>query len=259
MQPTYRDDPSNHLPEVHQQEQSYIYSVPDQSSPYALPQTKDYSPLPPTEVATARSGAHKGWKRWWILALIGFLIAILAGLVGGFIGQAIQKGREPSSPAPTAPTAPTNSNSSATTPNYPPGTIGTIVIPKTGCNFPESKERRSISNSTVYTRTRYTTVCNSGWLNTGLAGIWTLTPSDCIEACIQYNAYAEGRPKSERTCVGGGFIPAWTDRTTKRDDNGAPFNCYLQSNASGIQPNNREDDNVEVVALCLEGKCNGAT
>jgi hypothetical protein len=83
-----------------------------------------------------------------------------------------------------------------------------------------------------------------------------LTPSDCIEACIAYNEYSRSVP-NQRTCVGAGFIPEWANQTLAGEmNNGTPFNCFPQTNATNIAPN--DVPNLEVVALCLEGKCNGA-
>jgi hypothetical protein len=260
MQPQYRDD---NLPEVHRPDQSHKYSVPEYLPLYLASSPKGYHQS--LVNVQSSSTTQRGRTRWWTLPLAGLLIALVAGLVGGFVGQAIQKGHGSSSaPSAALPSpAPSNSSSSAITPppNYSPRTIGTIVIPQTGCNFPESKERRRLSNATLYNQDKYTTVCNSGWMGYGLIGLWTLTPSECIEACIQYNTYAQDqrRPSSERSCVGGGFIPAWTNQTLGvQMGNGSPFNCYLKSNATSIGINDRANTGVEVVALCLNGKCNGA-
>jgi hypothetical protein len=261
----YRDDPANTAPEVnHDEQSSYIYSVPDQTPAYASAPMKAYdhpSPATPIQVPLTKTATRRGWKRWWILALLGLLVAVIAGLVGGFIGQAIEKGRQPSSAGLSAPSCP-NSTASATTP--PPGEpadiVGTIKIPNTGCNFPASKERRRINGTTTFFKANYTTVCNSGWPSAGLLGIWTLDPSDCVEACIKYNnaARAVNRPSSERKCVGSGFLPSWVNRTlSAREQNGPPFNCFLQNDAGGIVSNDREAVGVEVVALCLPGQCDG--
>jgi hypothetical protein len=265
-----RDEEYGNAPEVNPHPQPYIPPVHDQSPPYAVLSPKGYEHVPRFETQTELVGSRKGWTRWWILAIIGIGIAIIAGVVGGFIGRAIQQGQgssnaftaqTSSAPAATAIPSPENSSSSATTPppNQPPGTIGTIVLPNTGCNFPTSKERRRISNATEYTKTGYTTVCNSGWINAGLSGFWTLTPSDCVEACVQYNKFLQDRNSKALSCVGGGFIPDFTNRSlAKLISNGAPFNCYLQYNSDGIVPNDREKSGLEVVALCLDGMCKGA-
>jgi hypothetical protein len=262
---SFRDDPGHNAPEVNIEQQQYIYSVPDKTPAYALPPSNGYDHAPPVEPSyTHPGGSRKGWKRWWILAIIGILIALFAGLVGGFIGQAIQKGREPASSTSSsdtanstscAPTSPSNSTSNSTA-----DIIGTIVEPSTGCNFSTSKNRNRISNVSDYNKIKYTTVCNSGWGGSPIIGFYTLTPSDCIEACVQYNSAG---PPSEnngnQSCVGGGFIPRWTNQDiANKESIGAPYNCYLKSSADGITENDRLSANVEVVALCLDGKCNDA-
>jgi hypothetical protein len=258
MAPNYRDDPSSNAPEVAHQESAFLYPANEQSHAYAIPSTKSYHDSPPVETQLAPVAARGGWRRWWILALLGLLIALIAGLVGGFIGQAIQKGREPAEVSATPSPSPSNGSSSAITPppNLPAGTIGTIVVPETGCNFPTLQDRRRLPNITVYSRKSYTTVCNSGWKNSGILGLWTLTPSDCIEACVAYNEFNRN-VASQRPCVGAGFIPRWVNQTlASKMNNGTPFNCFPQANASNIAQNDASD--LEVVALCLEGKCNGA-
>lgn len=64
-----------------------------------------------------------------------------------------------------------------------------------------------------------------------------------------------GRPASERNCIGGGFIPEWVDqRQAARDNPGSPLNWFLKNGTSGVMNN---DQQIEVVALCLEGQCEG--
>jgi hypothetical protein len=257
MQSQYRDDPSNHLPEVHHQEQSYTYSIPEQSPLYTVVSTKAYDRTPSVE-AEDLPETRKGWKRWWILALIGLFIALIAGLVGGMIGQEVQKGREPLSAPAAASASPSSATANTTCPaSKPPPNA--IPVSTTGCNFPDNKDRRRLSNSTVYSNYKYTTVCNSGWGGAALIGIRTLTPSDCMESCLMYNGYAQGRPKGERSCVGGGFIPAFVDSVQARKEmpGGPPNNCFLMSDATGIRENERAPG-TEVVALCLDGHCNDA-
>lgn len=87
-----------------------------------------------------------------------------------------------------------------------------------------------------------------------IIAIYTISPSDCVEACLQFN----GDPANTRTCIGAGFIPSWVDQTVAQKAlNGPPLNCYLKSGNSGITENDREDVGTEIVALCLDGKCNG--
>ncbi|OAK97836.1 hypothetical protein IQ06DRAFT_296123 [Phaeosphaeriaceae sp. SRC1lsM3a] len=265
MAPLYHDDAGHNAPEVTPQ-QSYLYAVSNDAPSQPPIPTKEpyYHAQPPlVETPAEPTRIRQGWKRWWILAMLGLFIALIAGLVGGFIGQAIQKGRESSdsptsSPTPSA--SPSNGNSTATTPppNAPPGTVGTIVLPESGCNFPASRAQRRIANETVYSRKSYTIICNSGWSEPGgqddILALWTLTPSDCIEACISHNAAGS----NQRSCKGGGFIPSWTDRNeAAKVLNGPPKNCFLKNSTTGIGANDREVAGVEVVALCMQGQCSG--
>jgi hypothetical protein len=65
-----------------------------------------------------------------------------------------------------------------------------------------------------------------------------------------YNAH---KANSDRTCVGGGFIPEWWNQTRAMSESGGmAYNCFLKSNASGVARNDKE---YEVVALCLDGWC----
>lgn len=253
MAPSYHDDPSHNAPEVDHQPSS-LHAVADYSQVQPFTTTKDpyYNPSPAIEPqknqTTTQQG--RGWRRWWILALFGVLIALIAGLVGGFIGQAIQKGRATFPSNECAPALTPTANSSVTL-------ADTIVNANTGCNF-ESRERRRIDNRTEVSRTSYTTVCNSEWDSNGLAddimGFYSISPSDCVEACLSYN----NDGANERSCVGAGFVPLWTNRTEARKMiNGTPRNCYLKNSTNGISENSRAGAGVEVVALCLEGKCNG--
>lgn len=90
----------------------------------------------------------------------------------------------------------------------------------------------------------------TGWQRDELFALSTATPSDCVEACIMYNAH---KGSSDRSCVGGGFIPAWWNQSKAMDESGGmPYNCFLKSNDSGVVRNDRQ---IEVVSLCLEGAC----
>jgi hypothetical protein len=159
-------------------------------------------------------------------------------------------------PSPSACPTSNSTSSSVTPPSASTSNIiGAIVRPDTGCGWPASRQRKRMLGTSTYQRLNYTTLCNSGWVGyDGILGFWTLTPSDCIEACQKYN----DRPtkESNRRCVGGGFIPDWTNQTVgAREQKGPPFNCYLQSATSGLGSNDQETFGLEVVALCLEGQC----
>ncbi|KAH7087337.1 hypothetical protein FB567DRAFT_442838 [Paraphoma chrysanthemicola] len=243
------------LPEVNHEEHSYLYSVPDQTDPHSVtepPNTKDYDHNQLYPDAPLPAARRKGFTRWWVLALIGLIIAIIAGLVGGFIGQAIQKGRESSTFSPS----PSNGSSVKPPAGSSSDSNDTIVLPDTGCGWPGSKQRKRMPSTSTYSHMKFTTICNSGWKgNAEIIGIWTLTPSDCIESCARFNLNQENH-KNTTKCVGGGFIPDWTNRTVgSRAQQGQPFNCFLHSTTDALTSNDQEFVGVEVVALCLQGQC----
>ncbi|KAH7384436.1 hypothetical protein DE146DRAFT_668588 [Phaeosphaeria sp. MPI-PUGE-AT-0046c] len=266
----YFDDAGHNAPELNSQ-QGFLFAVTDDRPSQATIQGKEpyYHGPPPQLPAHERSTTTRlDRRRWCILAFTGVFVALISGLAGGFIGQAIQKGRESSSPTTPSPTlsptpsstSPSDSNSTAIIPaaSAPPGTVGNIVYPQTGCDFPASKARRRIANETTYSQKSYITICNSGWTEPGVKDdiikLWTLTPSDCIEACISHNRGGV----NERSCKGGSFFPSWTDRDEARKAlKRPPGNCFLKNSTTGIGVNDREAAGIEVVALCMEGQCNG--
>lgn len=158
MAQSYHDNPSHNAPEVNHQSNS-LHAVADYTQAQPLTTAKEpyYHPSPTIETYAipTKPGKEDRWKRWWALALMGLLIAPVAGLVGGFIGQAIEKGRA---------TCTSSDSTLATVPvdNAPRTATGIMVNANTGCNF-ESRERRRIDNRTEVSRTSYTTVCNSEW------------------------------------------------------------------------------------------------
>jgi hypothetical protein len=265
---THQEDEYGNAPEVDLQQHTYIYPVIDQTPPCVL-SPADYHHARLFKTQSTPVPARETLTKWWILALAGLSIAIVAGLIGGFIGRAIQDSRISSDspatvtrtlPAATMTPSPPNGTSSTKAPpqTQPSSTTNALVPPDTGCNFPTSKERQRLSNQTDYSRTAYTTICNSGWVNAALSGFWTLTPSDCVEACALYNKFLKERSSNALSCVGGGFIPSFVDRKKAIGMSKGVFNCYLQYNSKGITPNDLESSGVEVVALCLDGQCDGA-
>ncbi|KAF2864878.1 hypothetical protein BDV95DRAFT_588238 [Massariosphaeria phaeospora] len=270
MRTAYRHDASSQLPEVHHQESSpYAYPILVQTPISEVPPTEGYY-TPVVEVLPTTATARKRWIRWWTLALIGVFIAIITDLARSFIGQTIKKGRESgvaSQAASPSPSACPNSTSAAIAPplGAPTNAVNTIVIPDTGCDWPNNKERRRLAKQTNFFMVNYTTICNSGWpVSVGIIALWTLTPSDCVEACIKFNQFADMNRRNgdlrndDLRCVGAGFVPSWTNQTTgARDTRGPPFNCYPKSSEKGIIPNDRASEGTEVVVLCLDGQCNG--
>ncbi|ORY09782.1 hypothetical protein BCR34DRAFT_567926 [Clohesyomyces aquaticus] len=195
---------------------------------------------------------------WPILSLFGLLIAVLAGLVGGFVGKAIEDnrllGHSNGAAAGQSQEQACRTNSSSTPTSTSPTaasgtpTASTLIIPTTGCDPPT--RQYSFKSFSEQLDMPYTTFCNTDWLSDDLFfAISVGSPSDCIESCAFFNSQATGR-----RCIGGGFIPEWANQSTAMRDMKMPFNCYMRSNDSTI---GRNDRNIEVVSLCLEESCKG--
>ncbi|OAL51314.1 hypothetical protein IQ07DRAFT_419344 [Pyrenochaeta sp. DS3sAY3a] len=267
MNPQYQSTPDSALPQVIPQEHSaYLYPASDrspasdQSPALSILQQKQEYHVQHTETPLPSKPLSRKWTAWPLLIVYGVVLAVLAGIIGGFIGQTIERNAhsnntslpsnnqaEVSGSSPT-PTSATPSPSSTPSPNE-----RTITIPSTGCN--PTTQRATLAGRSTFLQASYTTICATGWLLDELIGISVATPSDCIEACVQYNAFKRsmGRPDSERNCIGGGFIPEWVNqRQAVRENPSSPFNCYLKNGTSGVM---RNDRGIEVVALCLEGQC----
>jgi hypothetical protein len=126
----------------------------------------------------------------------------------------------------------------------------TIASPTSGCF--SSSPYRSFKSSSTFFKQSYTTICGQGWQGNELTASSVATQSDCIESCLMYNAHKQS---TDRKCVGAGFIPTWWDQqTAMKESAGMPFNCFLKTNTSGIERNN---ESFEVVALCMDGECDG--
>ncbi|KAF2676005.1 hypothetical protein K458DRAFT_323085 [Lentithecium fluviatile CBS 122367] len=229
---------------------SYIYSVPERSLPYLV----ENAPTPIRPYAPQQAPRTRNWTRWPFLLTYGVLIAVIAGMAGGFIGKKIGGTQHNTTqeiavaPSRTTPTIPATASGSP----FPTSSSATferiIPVPVTGCN--PKTEQKSHRSFTANFDVPYTTFCNTGWLQDELIAGSFATPSDCIEACQMYNSQ---RTASDRECVGGGFIPEWWNQTkAMAESGGMPYNCFLKSNTSKIGTNDRD---IEVVALCLEGQC----
>ncbi|KAF2028989.1 hypothetical protein EK21DRAFT_113366 [Setomelanomma holmii] len=243
---------------------SYIFSVPDDSPLQVNNQipwtenTQNESNHTPAHVAPTKPTLL--FLRWPFLALYAILIAIIAGLAGGFIGEDITTKRLSTSSIPkasiqsycsTPSSTPTTSPSLTTsTPTSASASIfeRTIAQPTTGCV--PTTQQKSFKSVTKFLAAQYTTYCATGWLNDELFALSAASASDCVEACVMYNGHKQS---SDRTCVGGGFIPEWWNQSRAMDESGGmPYNCFLKSNDSGT---GRNEKNVEVVSLCLADAC----
>jgi hypothetical protein len=245
---------------------NYIYSVPDNSAPYSVDAAHHYyghsdavvSPpaVPPPQKPLTRPNA----RRWLLLFLSGLAIAVVAGLIGGFIGKKISDharkddassrapNLDPSSCPGNASTTSTSTNDTASNKTFE----RTIAVPTTGCT-PDNNFLKtfpySFSQNSTYLNVTYNTFCDAGWNRDELFAMSAASTSDCIEACVMYNRAREGE---DRWCIGGGFIPDWWNQSKAMNESGSmPFNCFLKSNESGIAKNDRVQ---EVVSLCLFGQ-----
>ena len=181
---------------------------------------------------------QRSWTRWPFLLLFGLLIAIIAGLAGGFISKAIESHRHKDNNATTLPSPgdTTNSTTNSTASSQ-------LVIPKTGC--PDSGGR---TFQTDVSKATYKLYCNVNWIGNDIAGIAASSISDCVEACETVNTYGEINKK----CLGATFVPAWINKTLAQVRVQRPGNCFLKYNASGYPPNTAPED---IIVVCLEGKC----
>lgn len=265
-QPTEQDAGHSTLETVPKSDMptSYAYSVPENySPPYneenanphgTWPEVSTYPPQPRKRILT----------RWYFLIIYGLLIALIAGIIGGFVGKSIESKRvdkgdlnnnngdvaavQSACSTPTTASA-TNAAPSGTSTPSATAFVRTLPVPTTGCN--PTNVQKSFKAFTTYINAGYTTYCNTGWWNDDLLAMSAATPSDCIEACAYYNQY---KSSNERSCVGGGYIPAWWDQSKAMDEDGnMPWNCFLKANDSRVGRNDRD---IEVVALCMDGACN---
>lgn len=205
--------------------------------------------------------AQRRWTRWPILLLIGILITVIAGVVGGLIGnKAVGKEeckieaplkQEPGIEAVACRYPSTSihirSGPAATTiPQVTPSVTSPFVIPTTGCDSANTAMNK-FKTASMNLRVQYDILCNTAWVADDIFAIRAESPSDCIEACASFN-----KGSSNKTCAGGGFIPEWYNKTVAIAESREPYNCFLKGGMSNIRKNDR---GVEVVGLCLNGKC----
>lgn len=260
MQTSYHRSRHSDLPETVPESEvaAYKFSVPDRTPPFSTVQA--VSPLRPYSEDSKPLVSRRSLTSWPFLILYGILLAVIAGLAGGLIGKTIERNNHNNDNLPeykSCPTSASNSPASSTTPSSTTSATPTpssalfertLAQPSTGCTSITSYN--SFKARTQFLEWQYTTICGHGWLNDELIALYTPTVSDCVEACVMYNAH---KSDGDKTCVGGGFIPEWWNQTKAMDESGGmAYNCFLKSNASGIA---RNDKKYEVVALCLDGWC----
>ncbi|KAF1851023.1 uncharacterized protein K460DRAFT_412646 [Cucurbitaria berberidis CBS 394.84] len=183
------------------------------------------------------------WTRWPWLFIIGILTAVLAGLVGGFIGKSIEGNRHNSAVPNAQASACPSTTASSPTSTTSPSANSQIVIPKTGC--PDATGRTfqsSFSNAT------FKHFCNVDWTGNDIASVYATTISDCVKTCSTVNQYG----RINKTCIGATFVPAWANRTQAMQSVDRPSNCFMKYAAEGYPGNKRQE---ETVVVCLEGKC----
>lgn len=208
-----------------------------------------------------QSLSHR-YTRWPFLLTASILIAIISGLIGGFVGKAIEDNRhngqshnDQSSngtlPTPSAcPTlAPLDNTRNITSQN----STSELSIPQTGC--PDVSGRTFQSN---FSKVSYRIYCNVDWPQNDIVGVFAETMSDCIEACetVNSNGLTDGNNNAFE-CKASVFSPQWINRTRAMEDVQHPSNCYLKHSVTDYPKNSRETDGIDIVGLCLEGKCPG--
>jgi hypothetical protein len=212
---------------------SYIYSVPD-DSPLQVNYNQSWANGPPAAPETIAWPKQPSlFLRWPFLMLYAILIAVFAGLGGGFIGEDMTMKRlekdtlprselqgfcsnlQPSlgSTVPTPTSTPLSSSSAS-----PTIFQRNIPVPTTGCN--PTTQQRSFKSVTRFLAAPYTTFCATGWLNDELFALSAATASDCIEACVMYNGH---KGSADRNCVGGGFIPEWWNQSRAMEESGGKY------------------------------------
>lgn len=189
---------------------------------------------------------------WPLVLLYGLVLAIVAGVAGGFIGKMLE--RNSSNKVVPAKGSCANQTSSIPAPStssttLSPTFVRTLAQPITGCT--SSTTYNSFKARTNLLDLQYTTLCGQGWGQDDLFPLSAATPSDCVESCFVYN---DRKSSSNQVCIGRGFVPEWWNQTRSMDEGGLGFNCFLKSNVSGIARNNKA---FEVVALCINGVCDG--
>ena len=257
MQASHRDARHNDLPEpVYDSEvATYKFSVPDQSPRAPHSTIHAASPSITFNETAQPTRKRRSLTCWPLLLFYGLILAIIAGVAGGFIGKTIERNSSNSSnnvvPANGSCANQTSStlapSTTSTTPS--PTFVRTLAQPTTGCT--SRTTYNSFKARTKLLELQYTTLCGQGWGQDELFALSAATPSDCVESCIIYN---DRKSSSNQACVGGGFIPEWWNQTRSGDEGGLGFNCFLKSNVTGIA---RNDKAFEVVALCVDGACDG--
>lgn len=243
---------------------AHKFSIPAYPQPPTtvdtLPTVNVGSPSPKYSVVEEPRTRQKKSNRWPLLLLYGLLLAIIAGVAGGLIGEKIGRNKHSKDafinnttcPTPTSVSVQSLSSASLIPSSTPTASTTdferTIPQPTSGCT--SAAPYRSFKSRSNYLNIPFSTICGQGWLSSDLTAMSVATQSDCIESCSQYNAQKQ---TGDRSCVGAGFLPTWWNQTLAMVESGiTPYNCFLKTNTSGIARNNEK---FEVIALCMEGEC----
>ena len=256
---------------------AYKYSIPETPpQPYTTVHAFPVDPVssPPhsaEQYHQSSSNGRRNWTRWPLLLLYGLILAVIAGLVGGFVGKAIESNNHRASatagtdaacatptaaplnpsgaPSASASASPTASPAASAAPT-PSSSVFERVIPQPSSGCDASAPYRSFKSRSNMLGIPFTTICGQGWMRDDLVAMSVGTQSDCIESCSVLNSYAGS---DGRKCVGAGFIPEWWNQTRAMKESGiTPYNCFLKSSTSGIARNNEK---FEVIALCMGDNC----
>ncbi|CAO2649456.1 Nn.00g068410.m01.CDS01 [Neocucurbitaria sp. VM-36] len=196
------------------------------SPKYPRQSTYEHSTLPEPVQQEAPLYDKRSWTRWPFLLLLGILIALIAGLAGGFIGKAIEGNKHTSSSSNSSSdeasaysssansSTPTSSSSASPAPT----TESQLVIPQTGC--PDTTGRTFQS---TFSNTTYKLFCNVNWIGSDLAAIHATSLSDCVEACKTVNQYGG----IDKSCIGATFVPDWVNTTLAVQKVNRTGNCFL--------------------------------
>lgn len=218
-----------------------IYSPPA-TEPFPHEEKDIYLPQTPLPHPPAK---HTNYARWLLIVAVGVIIAVIAGLAGGFIGKSIEAGKpkEPANAAASAPSAadicsaqptPTQATVLTTTATetlvVQPSATGTVNVPLTGCTG-----SGNITGRTNY-GVNYTTICQTDWPGNDIFAFTSGSVYDCADSCWMWNNYGVKRPP----CIASAFVPDWLDSSLAIEEVGAPMNCFLKSAANPVTAGVRE-------------------
>ncbi|KAF2447435.1 hypothetical protein P171DRAFT_509710 [Karstenula rhodostoma CBS 690.94] len=227
---------------------SYPEVVPSSGpiySPATGPFPHEAKDTNPTQAPLPHQPAkHTNYARWLLLVVVGIIIAVIAGLAGGFIGKSIEAGihEEPVGAAtPTQPTdscgaGPTSTRATVLTKTatetlvVQPSATGTVDVPSTGCSG-----AGNITGQTSF-NVNFTTICQTDWPGSDIFAFKSGSVYDCADSCYMWNEYGLRRPR----CLASAFVPDWSDSSLAIEELGAPMNCFLKQASNPVTAGVRE-------------------